>query len=291
MQKAKSLCAVAEKRDDMIINKFEKESGSHTGENVISIDSVVNNGLKKLVGNDQNIVIKSVGDEEVLPDSITRLAVELMDNDELIRESIHELRTCIISKQKNFSISIDKWSRSERKRIYELFQDLAGVVSNLSVSSNYKTISGILNLNHNSMSFITGKYLEIAIYEVIKSFLAEFAQKYQMTYEIYRNVTVATREGKLKNEFDIVIVFNNILYAVEVKSGKFFSDWECFIETGRTYNIIPDRLLLVDSYLSEEKASRIEYFCNYYVSNLNIDYLRSKLERMLLNDIDVWETI
>ncbi len=51
--------------------------------------------------------------------------------------------------------------------------------------------------------FLTGQYLELAVYQTIKDVLQELSVKYHADYEIYRNVCVADREGKLKNEFDI----------------------------------------------------------------------------------------
>ena len=133
--------------------------------------------------------------------------------------------------------------------------------------------------------FLTGRYLELAVYQTIKDVLQELSVKYHAEYEIYRNVRVADREGRLKNEFDIAFQFNGIWYIVECKSGKCFSDWGSFAELGVTYNIVPDRLLLVDSYISDSKAECIEYFCDYYVCNLSGNTLQEKVTKMVINDL------
>ena len=40
----------------------------------------------------------------------------------------------------------------------------------------------------------------------------------------------------------------------------------------------------IDENLSEEKAETIEYFCEYYICNLNGDSLRTKITQMLSKD-------
>lgn len=89
----------------------------------------------------------------------------------------------------------------------------------------------------------------------------------------------------IKNEFDIVIEWNGIAYVVEVKSGKQFNAWGSLLEIGKEYGIIPDRLLLVDSYLPNERANRIESFCRYYVCNLKNGSLKQKVIQMIRNDL------
>ena len=71
---------------------------------------------------------------------------------------------------------------------------------------------------------------------------------------------------------------------MEVKSGKHFNSWGDLLEVGKDYGIVPDRLLLVDSYLSDIQANRIESFCKYYVSNLNGNSFKEKLTEMISND-------
>lgn len=76
-----------------------------------------------------------------------------------------------------------------------------------------------------------------------------------------------------------------MFYVIEVKSGKEFKAWGDLVDIGKEYEIVPDRLLLVDSWLSDEKAGRIEELCRYYVSNLANDTLRKKIITMITNDL------
>ena len=243
------------------------------------------NGLRDLIGGMQNIVIESVGSDETIPEAVGQLAIRMMKNNELIKDLMHELRQPYIRGQKEFRLSLAGRSDAEKKQIIFLFQDMAGLVSNVRYFSEFQSINGSLVVMPKAQMFLTGRYLELAVYQTIKDVLQELSVKYHAEYEIYRNVRVADREGRLKNEFDIAFQFNGIWYIVECKSGKCFSDWGSFAELGVTYNIVPDRLLLVDSYISDSKAECIEYFCDYYVCNLSGNTLQEKVTKMVINDL------
>jgi hypothetical protein len=243
------------------------------------------NGLYNLIGGIQNIVIESVGSDEKIPDAVGQLAIRIMKNNVLIKDLLHELRQLYIRGQKDFRLSLAGRSDAEKKQIISLFQDMTGLVSNVCYFSEFQSLNGSLVVTYKAQTFLTGQYLELAVYQTIKDELQELSLKYHADYEIYRNVRVADREGKLKNEFDIAFQFNGIWYIVECKSGKYFSDWGSFAELGVTYSIVPDRLLLVDSYISDSKAECIEYFCDYYVCNLSENTLQEKVTKMVINDI------
>lgn len=243
------------------------------------------NGLYDLIGGMQNIVIESVGSDETIPEEVGQLAIRMMKKNDLIKDLLHELRQLYIRGQKDFRLSLAGRSDAEKKQIISLFQDMAGLVSNVRYFSEFQSLNGSLVAMPKAQMFLTGRYLELAVYQTIKDVLHELSVKYHAEYEIYRNVRVADREGKLKNEFDIAFQFNGIWYIVECKSGKCFSDWGSFAELGVAYNIVPDRLLLVDSYISDSKAECIEYFCDYYVCNLSGNTLQEKVTKMVINDL------
>lgn len=243
------------------------------------------NGLYDLIGGMQNIVIESVGSDETIPEAVGQLAIRMMKKNDLIKDLLHELRQLYIRGQKDFRLSLAGRSDTEKKQIISLFQDMAGLVSDVRYFSEFQSLNGSLVAMPKAQMFLTGRYLELAVYQTIKDVLHELSVKYHAEYEIYRNVRVADREGKLKNEFDIAFQFNGIWYIVECKSGKCFSDWGSFAELGVAYNIVPDRLLLVDSYISDSKAECIEYFCDYYVCNLSGNTLQEKVTKMVINDL------
>lgn len=248
-------------------------------------DDIHGNGLQDLIGGMQNIVIESVGSNEKIPEAVGQLAIKMMKNNVLIKDLLHELRQFYIRGQKDFRLSLAGRSDAEKKQIISLFQDMAGLVSNVRYFPAFQSLNGSLVVMPKAQMFLTGQYLELAVYQTIKGVLQKLSEKYKAEYEIYRNVRVADSDGKLKNEFDIAFRFNRIWYIVECKSGKCFSDWSSVAELGVTYNIVPDRLLLVDAYISDSKAECIEYFCNYYVCNLSGNTLQEKVTKMVMNDL------
>ena len=243
-------------------------------------------GIKDLVGRKQNMRIESYGDENTVPEWITSLAVKLVENDSLIKDLILRLRQQYIHKQKEFSFSLSAWDEEDKQTIRTLFkEEMCGLLDSVSAEENSDILSGNLVMTPEAQNFLTGQYMEIGIYELIREILDELAAKHGRTYRLYRNVVVSTKAGLPENEFDIVIEWDGIFYVAEVKSGKKFEAWGMLADTGKKYGIVPDRLLLVDSYLSNVKARRIESFCRYYVSSLEKESLKEKVTRMISNDL------
>ncbi|MCF2569978.1 DUF1887 family protein [Mediterraneibacter glycyrrhizinilyticus] len=278
MLKAKALCAVNGNLTPEIRPLMS------VGEAPVPTADTHGNGLRDLIDGIQNIMIESVGSDEKIPEAVGQLAIKMMKNNDLVKDLLHELRQFYIRGQKDFRLSLAGKSDAEKKQIISLFQDMAGLVSNVRYFPAFQSLNGSLVVMPKAQMFLTGQYLELAVYQTIKGVLQKLSVKYKAEYEIYRNVRVADSEGKLKNEFDIAFQFNEIWYIVECKSGKCFSDWSSFAELGVTYNIVPDHLLLVDAYISDSKAECIEYFCDYYVCNLSGNTLQEKVTKMVMND-------
>lgn len=279
MLKAKALCAVngnAAPKIRPLMSMVEVPATDTHG-----------NGFYDLIGGMQNIVIESVGSDEEIPEAVGQLVIRMMKSNVLIKDLMHELRQHYIRGQKDFRLSLAGRSDAEKKQIISLFQDMAGFVGNIRYCAEFQSLNGSLVMMPNAQQFMTGQYLELAVYQTIKDVLQELSVKYHAEYEIYRNVRVADREGKLKNEFDIAFRFNEIWYIVECKSGKCFSDWGSVADVGLTYNVVPNRLLLVDSFISDSWVQQIEYGCQYYVSNLSGNTLQEKVKKMVINDLTV----
>lgn len=272
MLKAKALCAVQE-------NAIPEQKP-------LVPMGLEQNRINRLIGKKQNIVIDSFGDENAVKEWITSLAVELVKNDELMKEFILKLRQQYTNKMKEFSFSLAAFDSESRKTIRHLFRDeMCGIVDSVEAPEDSDRICGNLVFSAEAQNFLVGQYMEIGVYELIREALEELAVQHKATYKLYRNVKVSTKEGVIKNEFDIVIEWNGIAYVVEVKSGKQFNAWGSLLEIGKEYGIVPDRLLLVDSYLPNERANRIESFCRYYVCNLKNGSLKQKVIQMIRNDL------
>lgn len=256
---------------------------------LVSSDDQTNNfstmSLLQLVKNDQNMIIESVRSEDEIPASVVGLALRMLENDAIIKDIINDLRVLYVSKREDFHISLAGRSKREKDLIINLLQDMYGIISLLHYTPENDLLNGRIVFSPKAQMFLTGQYLEIAVYERTKSIMGELSRKYGKAFKVYRNVRVATKEGKLKNEFDLVIELDGMFYVVEIKSGKNFREFDKYMYIGQEYQIVPDRFLLVDNYLTDEHAETIEYFCSYYVSNLSSGSLEKKLTVMVENDL------
>lgn len=255
---------------------------------LVSSDEVTANDTSELtclIGNNQNMIIESFMPNEHIPTAISGLAIRMLKHDAIIRDIINELRISYVSKKSDFHISLVGKSKAEKDIIISLLQDMYGVISVLHYIPETEMIIGKMIFSFKAQMFMTGQYLEIAVYEYTRQIVEEIARKHNKTFEMYRNVRVATKEGLLKNEFDIVIEFNGTIYVLEIKSGKNFREFDKYMYIGQEYKIVPNRFLLVDNYLTDANAETVEYFCDYYVSNLSGDSLKNKIVTMIENDI------
>jgi len=239
-----------------------------------------------LARNNQNIVIE-YSEEAKVPVAVEVLAVRMLKMDDDLKDILNEFRVLYTSKKEEFLISLSGRNEDVKKNIVNLFQDFYGIITDMYYYPNCEILTGKLSMSTKAQRFICGQYMEIAIKTIAEGILKELSKTYQKKYTCYSNVKVTTKEGQLKNEFDIVIenVDDAIVYVIEAKSGKNFRDFDRFARIGKSYGIVPDRLLLVDNYLTDEHCETIEYFCDYYVANLKNGNLETKLKWMLEKDL------
>ena len=243
-------------------------------------------GIEGMLTKKQDFIIVSSGNQEAIPDCITSLALFLVQKDTLMKPFIRKLRQQYIEQQSSFSFSLAAWSPAERKEICEIFsEELCGIVGSVVFDRTHSVLTGNLVLSAPARKFLTGEYMEIGVAEIIRRAMDDLTSRQHIPYQIYRNVMVSTKEGNIKNEFDIVIECQGFYYVVEIKSGVNFNSWDKPLEVGKTYGIVPNRLLLADSYLTDVQAGRIERFCEYYVSNLDNEMLKTKVIQMISNDL------
>lgn len=233
----------------------------------------------------QNIIIEPSNGEDTVPESVISLSYRIMEHDEILKDIINDLRALFVCKREDFHISLSSKSQAEREIIIGLFQDMVGIISPLRYCQDCNMLNGKLSLSVKAQRFITGQYLELALYKETRDLLEVLSTKHCKPYKLYRNVKIATAEGRLKNEFDLVIDFDGIIYVIEIKSGRNFRDFDKYMRIGREYGIVPDRFMLVDNFLSAEQADTAEYFCDYYVTNLQNGNFVKKLTAMIENDL------
>lgn len=287
MIKAKALCAVQDIHEPEVIHRGPAmQMQNHQQLQVQQPQVIPAPGIENLIGKQQNFVIESYGGQDDVRACVTRLAVLLVKQDALLKGFIRKLRQQYTDRQKGFSFSLSAWSKEEKRMIREIFvEELCGIVDSVNDDRYGDILSGNLVFTTAARLFLDGQYMEIGVYELIKEAMEELAATYQVSYRLYRNVKVTTKTGYPKNEFDIVIECQGKFYVVEVKSGVQFNGWGNLLEVGKEYDIVPHRLLLVDSYLTAEKAGRIEAFCEYNVSNLEDDMVHRKVIEMVGRDL------
>lgn len=240
-----------------------------------------------LTKSSQNIKIEYSQSADMVPRSVENLAYKMLQMDSDIRGILNDLRVLYVSKREDFHLSMNGLTKKAKADVIELFQNLYGVIAEVHYCPDCDILNGKLIFSSRAQRFITGEYMEIAIRKVVSDVLGKLEVKHGKQFKLYSNVKVATMDGNLKNEFDLVIEneTDSIIYVLEVKSGKNFRDFDKLARIGREYEIVPNRLLLIDNYLSEEQMEIIEYFCEYYVANLEQNNLESKIVTMLENDL------
>lgn len=277
MLKAKALCVVQDMKEPEV-----------TLQDIVqrAPEKVPAAGISRLIGSHQNIMIESFSKQAPIQSCVTNLAMLLVQKDALVKGFIKTLRQHYLAEQKSFSFSLEAWSREDQQLIYEIFsEELCGLVDSVRLDRYSNVLSGNLVFTKAARNFLNGQYMEIGVYEIIRRAMEELTKFHNTEYKLYRNVRVNTREGLIKNEFDIVIECQGYFYVVEVKSGGQFNSWGNLLEVGKEYGIVPHRLLLVDSYLTEEKAGRIQAFCEYYAANLEEKEVHQKVIEMVGRDL------
>ena len=246
--------------------------------------NVVSNVSNVLTKSSQNIKIEYSKQADLVPRAVENLALRMLKLDAEIRGFLNELRILFGAKREDFHFSLRGVSNEGKAGIVDLCQNLYGVIAEVRYC---EMLHGRLVLSPKALMIINGQYMEIAIRKVVGDVLTKLEKKHGKQFKLYANTKVATVDGKLKNEFDLIIenVTDALVYVIEIKSGKNFRDFDKLARIGREYGIVPNRLLLVQNYLTTEQMETVEYFCEYYCANLEQDNLEQKLITMIENDL------
>lgn len=218
---------------------------------------------------------------------IETIAVEMMNHNAGLKGVLSDFRSMYASKEKNrkFNICLNGIDESDKRFILGLFiRDLNCIFMEIHYDRCSNCLSGELTDNTKAQMFLTGRYLEIAIKKYTEEILNDLSIQYDKEFRIYNNAEVFNN-GEIIHEFDLVIenASDNIYYIVEVKSGKWFRDFDKVNRIGKEIGIIPNRFLLVDAHLIEGQKETIFYFCDFFATDLK--GYRDTLIEMLEQDI------
>ena len=230
----------------------------------------------------QDIKIEYSQNVNLVPHAVEDIACKMLYLDTAIRGLLNDLRVLYVSKTENFHLSMHDLSKESKTSIIDLFENLYGVMSEVHYCPDCDVINGKLIFSPKAQMFITGQYMEIAIHKVVSDVLSQLEKKHKKLFKLYASM--------IKNHFDCfdLIIENatdSVMYVIEIKSGKHFCDFDKLARIGHEYGIVPNRLLLVDNYLTTPQMETIEYFCEYYCANLEQDSLTQKLITMIENDL------
>lgn len=229
-----------------------------------------------------NITVLSAEEMDYDP-AIEGLAMKILADYDMLRELIGIMRTTMLKGKREFYYSMKHKTEKEKEVICNLIRQMIGIVAEYNYDESSCLLSGRLQLTPRALGFINGKFMEIAIGTLTEKVVNLLAISRNVdNYKVQRNVIVS--DGVHKNEIDLLITLGNKIFFVEVKSGACFRDYERYRTLGLRYGVIPDRILLVNSDITQEEAKRIKYFCSYYASSLST-YITT-LQTMLLNETE-----
>ena len=130
----------------------------------VNIENSMYPSLSCLLRNNQNMIIESAKECEELPEVIVNLALRLLDHDELIKNIINDIRVLYTSKKDEFHIDLSGRQKRDKDLIINLFQDMYGIISFLHYAQENEMLNGKIAFTPKAQAFITGQYLEIAVY-------------------------------------------------------------------------------------------------------------------------------
>lgn len=114
--------------------------------------------------------------------------------------------------------------------------------------------------------FLRGGWLETAILDDVKRIVNEFSRKYDLPAHIAGNLQLEqiTNPGVITHELDTAFTIGDIFFVCEAKTGQ--ADYERFRIVGKDLDVLPDRLLLVNSSLTPEEAETVTWWYPYHVA-------------------------
>lgn len=231
----------------------------------------------------QNMKIVSVN-EEKYPYIVEYLATRMFHIYKDIESVLRVLYRAHAKGENRFSASLEGKDEFQKQRIMSWLNDMKGVIAGFHYDESTNTVTGNLEMLPRARKFLTGQFMEIALTLETERILAELSARYGKPFQVQSNVIVATHDGIVQNEFDIVIAFGKLMYVIEIKTGASFRDYTKYYNVGRKYGIVPNRILLVDSWLEIDEADQAEYFAEYYVANL--ESFERKLVTMIIADME-----
>ncbi len=222
---------------------------------------------------DNNIVVleKHYPEIESELSEISYLLDGIAQHIEAAEDLFHTLRKAIAETDGKFTYNPTKLTPEQFdsvKKVLKLLK-LCGVFSELRAMGSY---IGMVSTATRVRGFISGTWLELFSQQHGIEVISEKAKQMNLPYEILCNVKVTDQEGT-QHEIDLMFSIGDHVFAIEMKSGLNFMDYDRYRLLAEYLHLIPDRFMLVNSTLLDKEATKcITYFYRYYICN-SADYV------------------
>lgn len=256
-----------------VIDTFPDEVPVPVLDNTIAYENSSTNSIIVKFLSDNGIVVLEKHHPEVESElsEISYLLDGIANHIDEAEDLLHTLRKSIAETDGKFTYNPNKLNHEQLesvKKIVKLLK-LCGVFSELRTQGSY---SGTVSTATRVRSFISGTWLELFSQQHGIEVISEKAKQLNLPYEVLCNVKVADQEGT-QHEIDLMFSIGNHVFAVEMKSGLNFMDYDRYRLLAEYLHLIPDRFMLVNSTLLDKEATKcIIYFYRYYICN-SADYM------------------
>lgn len=222
---------------------------------------------------DHNIVVLEKHNPEIESElsKISYLLDGIAQHIDATEDLFHTLRKAIAETDGKFTYNptgLTPERLEAVRKVMKLFK-LCGIFSELREMGAY---NGMISTATRVRSFIAGTWLELFSQQHGIEVISEKAKQLNLPYEILCNVKVTDQEGT-QHEIDLMFSIGVHVFAVEMKSGLNFMDYDRYRLLAEYLHLIPDRFMLVNSTLLDKDATKcITYFYRYYICN-SADYV------------------
>lgn len=177
----------------------------------------------------------------------------------------------------------------------ELVVDLAQRWDHLGLFSAFnanpsRIICALASENDLVRNFVSGHWLELYVVHGIQQLLDHYRDERGAAVSLCSNVILSdSPEVSSAHELDAAFSINGVFFWVEAKSSSRNIDYGKYAELCKKLQVTPDRLLLVNSDLSEEDCRGVSYFWPYRVANCAT--MRQQLEEMIEQQLGSAENV
>ena len=172
-------------------------------------------------------------------------------------------------------------SQDSRELVVELAQswDHLGLFAVCSASP-LRIICKLASENEAVRNFASGHWLELYVVHCVQQLLDRYRTQQNAAVSLCSNVILSdSPEVSSAHELDVAFSVNGAFFWIEAKSSSRNIDYGKYADLCNKLQVSPDRLLLVNSDLTEEDCRGVAYFWPYRVANCAT--MTEKLEEMI----------